>query len=1519
MASAKIHKIIKVACAVLFSVLALETAAVLIFQVPAVQTYAARSISDAVKGKINGEITIGGVSLVFFNRLVLRDVTVCGYGSPAPWGDSDTCFFYNPGDTLGHVGKLTASFSLGDIITGKPKVRRINLERGFFNLMVESFDNASNLNRILNIPVPDPNVVPPVFPDLAADDIRLKDCGFSLSNPYVPDVVEHVPGQMLYNNLKIRDICAHFKNLETVDGEVRCDIVGISAREASGAGIVDMTGHFHLGPRGSGMDDMHLEDLCGTVLEAEHLYFKYSSTKELAEWVDSVVMDVKFRKTEFTFNSLKHFVPSMQTNNLKVVIEGGYAHGPVADINAEYLHLFLPESNTSFSVKARLTGIPDMPNAFLEGKISDVIDSGDISRVVSEWNGAPVPDEIAKIAEDRTIVQNVSFKGPFRNLDVSGELKMDSGVLSHNVTLSLFTPRGVVVNGVVEADSLNIGGIFSNELFGQTDFKLKGEFESGHHTALNLEYLNVGRIGINGYDYRNIYLSGEASETSCRVWLASRDKCFKADFQGDVSIREDNKAGRYSLTGEVPYIDFRSLNLISGSDSSILKNTRVTADLDFNGEDNAVGKIRISNADYCNGRGGITIDTLVVLSTYDNPRFEVRMKSPFADFSYCGEDPLSVAAARIKDIVFDRQFGSLQRGGKDRTVKVTRAGNDTAFLETHNLWKVLNVLSDGYYLADGSNVKMTLSDKDSLKISMESARIAKKGSYLKDLRMILDNPDSTVRLDISSAEFKTGGLCTGNNDLKILATEGVVDLKLTFLDSARNADRPMKFSSNVSFSRDENNFLRTDVGIDGAEIYLENKKWEISPARVHLGHHYFNVEGFRFHNSKESLNIGGTVSESLDDELTVSLNRLNLSLVNEFLTDKISVGGTLTGIMRIKDFYGNSNFVTNIVGSDVSFFDNPLGNLIISSKWDPLLERINLQFISRYQNREPLNISGYYSHKGRELLAKARLNDLSMVYARPFLRDILKIDGGMLSGNVIFKGENGRFSIGSEDTRFVDFAFTPLLTNVPYIVNGGMKFTEDRIDVDDLNIEDRKGRKALLQGYVSHNFLNDLKLDLRLSFKDLECVDIKESSGASVYGTATGSGSVSVTGPVNDILINARVRTEEGTSLHIPVSNSYAASSNEILVFRDYSKTEVDPYDSIMTAGTRVVQERARLRIKADATLYDDALVTIELDKNLGNIVECHGNARVNLDIDPFNSRYDVHGDYRVTSGMARYSFAGLIARDFILNEGGTLNFNGPLSNTYVDVGATYKTKTSVSTLISDTTSVGTRQNVYASVFLKGNLENPTLNFKIDIPDIDPLTKGRVESAFATESKVQKQFMALMLTGSLLTDEQSGITENGNILYSNVSEMFSNHVNNILRTLNVPLDIGLNYQRTNTQNNMFDVNLSYQAFDNRLILNGSVGNGNRYQNWSGNFEAQLKMDKRGKFRFSLFTRAADQYTNFIDNSQRNGFGFSFQDEFSRFKEIFMSRKKKEAQELEQVKKAKEELLLMQKEKDEGKP
>jgi hypothetical protein len=121
--------------------------------------------------------------------------------------------------------------------------------------------------------------------------------------------------------------------------------------------------------------------------------------------------------------------------------------------------------------------------------------------------------------------------------------------------------------------------------------------------------------------------------------------------------------------------------------------------------------------------------------------------------------------------------------------------------------------------------------------------------------------------------------------------------------------------------------------------------------------------------------------------------------------------------------------------------------------------------------------------------------------------------------------------------------------------------------------------------------------------------------------------------------------------------------------------------------------------------------------------------------------------------------------------------------------------------------------------------------------------------------------------------------------------MMANQINNIFQKLNIPLDLGLNYQPNERGNDIFDVAVSTQLFNNRVIVNGNIGNrqysGNSTQNdVVGDLDIEIKLDRSGSFRLNLFSHSADQYTNYLDNSQRNGVGITYQTEFNSFRQFF---------------------------------
>ena len=179
----------------------------------------------------------------------------------------------------------------------------------------------------------------------------------------------------------------------------------------------------------------------------------------------------------------------------------------------------------------------------------------------------------------------------------------------------------------------------------------------------------------------------------------------------------------------------------------------------------------------------------------------------------------------------------------------------------------------------------------------------------------------------------------------------------------------------------------------------------------------------------------------------------------------------------------------------------------------------------------------------------------------------------------------------------------------------------------------------------------------------------------------------------------------------------------------------------------------------------------------------------------------------------------------------------------------------------------------------------------------------------STEDKVQKQFLSLIISNNFLPDEQSGIVNNSSVLYSNVSEMMANQLNNIFQKLDIPLDLGLKYQPNERGNDIFDVAVSTQLFNNRVVVNGNIGNkqynsGSSQNDVVGDLDIEIKLNRSGSFRLNIFSHSADQYTNYLDNSQRNGVGLMYQTEFNSFRQFFRNMfsskaKRQEAKRLEE--------------------
>ena len=327
------------------------------------------------------------------------------------------------------------------------------------------------------------------------------------------------------------------------------------------------------------------------------------------------------------------------------------------------------------------------------------------------------------------------------------------------------------------------------------------------------------------------------------------------------------------------------------------------------------------------------------------------------------------------------------------------------------------------------------------------------------------------------------------------------------------------------------------------------------------------------------------------------------------------------------------------------------------------------------------------------------------------------------------------------------------------------------------------------------------------------------------------------------------------------------------------------------------------IRVKVRAT----PAVTAHIDIGEGNSLRGMGNGLIDLRIREAQNLFTINGDYSLSQGDFRFSALNLVTREFTIRDGSSIRFNGDVMDSDLNVSGVYSTKASLATLLSNTANTESsslsRRQVDCIIGITDKLRNPKITLDIDIPELEPGTEGLVESALNTEDKVMKQFLYLLIAGSFLPNEESGIITTGtsNMLYSNMTGIMAGQLNSIFEKLNIPLDLGLNYQQNAAGSDLFDVALSTQLFMGRVIVNGTIGNRRLYgtatEEVTGDLDIDIKLDKPGTVRLNLFSHSADQYTSYLDNSQRNGVGLAYQREFTSlgqfFRDLFKSRAERE--------------------------
>ena len=1473
-------------------------------QIPSFQTFIARKAVEKLEQKMDGTITFESLKLKPFNALVAKDVTVL---DKHPYIDPDGRLA--PVDTFFHAGTIVATFSLRSLLDPDGiYLDRAYVRNGVFALALEPEGN--NLLRIFGLnndkDIPKKPKEEKEGKAFHIRHVELKNFRYVMENfqGAARDVAKGEPFPQPHGidwdnmdcavNIKGRDFSISGGYISGTADEM-------NIREKSGYQILSMSGRAKVGHGQTLVRDMKMTDLW-TRLDLPLYSMTYENTASFNDFVAKVRLRGIVKHSMVSFRSISYFAPSLKDMDLLVNLENADVDGYVNDLHVKDAVFREMHSDVGGTADVTLLGIPDSQSMMLDVHARPLRFTTDgIGRFLKGLSPSTKLD-LSKWARGMALSFSGRAHGPMNRLAIQGTVQTPTGSLSADADIRNLTDkaRALTLGGTVRTDELDLGSILGVSALGPCTMRttLNAVLGKGDISA-RIDSLNIDRLTAMGYAYSGIAANGTYANDSFDGKLVCNDPNLNFLFQGTASLSPASRNAVYKFYANLGYADLNALQLdkrgTSKMSAQIMANYMVADNIDI------LGDLDITDLVLEDARGRHRIGDISLSSHANENLKRMVLNAKFMDGSFSGSQSIVSFIKDIQKLTICRDLPALA-GCSDEGWTGEQYRLNLRFHDSRDL---LSFIKPGAYIADSTSLSLDIARDGSLKTSLQSPRLALGKTYLRKAKLEADNLHGCINGSLTGSEFSVGSLRFQNSAFLLFADDNHLGLGATYDNEKEKTDKG-EFYATALFSRDEQDSLAIRANILPSNVYFDGVGWNISPAVLDYSHKSLSLtEPVSATSMNQSISIAGGISPHRRDTLSLKMDHFDIGILGSLMKPDFDLSGQATGRALVTSPTASGMALLMNLRCDSTYIaSHPAGNLEVSSIWDDESKLFRILCRNDLDGQRNIDLRAGFSPKKRMLKADLNLDSFEAGYAAPLLEGILSDLEGKLSGHIHAEGSLDQLDLSSENLRIDNSTLALDFTGVPYHVYGPLHLTRQGVFFDTLTLRDEKKGSGTLDGALTFGGPGGMAADLHIQIENMEALRTTEKDNSSFYGNVSANGRVSLTGPLNALLLDINASSVGDGSFHIPLDTGSTAGKNDLLSFREPARVVyIDPYEEFLHPTKSKDGEASDMRIRLNIQANQDIQALIELDKDAGNILSARGNGQIQLDLRPRTNLFQINGDYTLSSGSFNYNALGFTNRLFKIDNGSSIRFVGDLMESDLDIGATYSTKTSVGTLIADTSSVSTRRLVNCHIQITDKLKNPELKFSIDVPDIDPATRTRVESALNTDDKIQKQFLSLLISGSFMPDEQSGIVNNTNLLYSNLAEVMATQLNTILERLDIPLDLGLTYQESAGGTNIFDVAVSTQLFNNRVLVNGTLGNRQKMSASSssdvvGDLDIEIKLDRPGQFRLKLFSHSADDYTNYLDYSQRNGVGITWQREFSSFKEfvrnLFSSKKKRAA-------------------------
>lgn len=1449
-----------------------------VLSIPSIQKRLSVLVASELKQIMNTEVSIGNIDLGLLNRIIIQNVYL-----------ED-----QRGNELLKVSRLSAKIELSSLFHGKIRISSVQLFGLDAHLSRPTLQDKTNFQFVIDAFASKDTIKKKSTVDLRINSILIRrgQIRYDLLS------AAETPGKFNPNHLDIQNISATLSLKALSSDSLNAQIKRMSFNEQSGFKLKKLA--LKLTANHKGIQANNIEFLLPqSEFKIDTLAATYDSISSLpATILDSNTQYMARIRASIVPSDLAMFVPQLSHFNDAIDLQAAI-DGKGNQINCTQLSVSNSDRSLLLEAEATIKRWNEKNNMFLFGNLSQL----EANKKGIAWllhnitGGNNIPGILKRLGD-------IQFKGDIsgypNQLTTHGTVQTSVGNIQANVTMHSDTITNLhSYSGKVVSSELNLGTLLAQEkTFGNITFDIELE-GFRYHNGKAESYIkgSIPSFTYKGYDYHNIMMDGQYTPGGFNGKLSLNDPNGNIEINGHFATRQ--KTPDFNLTATVHNFRPNNLHLTDKyKDTDI--SMKLTADFSGHSIDDIQGKISIDSVNVTSPEQEkcYSLDNLTVFAenTGVNTEKRIEIQSPFFQGTVKGNYSYRTISASILKTL-QRYIPSLLAINK----KLPETNNNFQFnFQLENTELLSKVLDVPIELGMPATLNGYFDDQHTrLQISGYLPEFTYNNEYFESGTFLCSNSSEELQCLLrTNKRMKKGAMIN-------LAVNARVQNDQLHTTVHWGNNTPSTFSGVVeaiaSFRKSEaEKQLATKVEICPSQIILNDTIWNIHPSTITIDKDIIEINDFLFEHHDQYVRANGRIGKETTDSCLVDLSNINLQYVMDIIQfHAVKFSGLITGRVHLHHILNDPVMYTHLKAKDFSLNDALLGQGDIRGEWDNTLGGVRLYADITENEHYFTNVDGYISPKEKGLNLNIHAGGTNLSFLQPFVNNIFTNIQGRAFGLVRLYGPFAALDLEGSAQAQVSMKVNILNTSFQaqadslYISSGKFRF-------ENIRIADTEGHTGLVNGSLNHTKLKNLSYDFRFNTNNMLVYHTeKETPEFPFYGKIYTTGDVLLRGGNNVLQVDGSLRTDPQTSFTYVTATAAEATNTQFITFVD--KTPHRKQENIQTELYHHLNKKEEkqeddtpgdIHINLQIEATPAATMRIVMDPIAGDNIAANGTG--NLRINFYNKGdFQIFGNYNIEEGIYKMSMQNIIHKDFVLQSGGAVSFNGNPKQANLDVQAVYTVNSaSLNDLVADASSSKGNVKVNCLLNLAGNLTAPTLKFDLELPTVNDEDRELVKSLTSTEEQMNTQIIYLLSIGKFYTyDYANNATQSdatSSLAFSTLSGQLNNMLAQVIDNQNWNFGTNLSTGEKGWSDVEAEAILSGRLLNNRLIINGNFGyrdNPMRNTNFVGDFEAMWLLTKNGDFRLKGYNQTNDRYFT-KSTLTTQGIGLMYKKDFTNWRELF---------------------------------